>query len=206
MSGLFRRRVLLRENEIRPRYDVVVVGGGGHGLAIAYNLARRHGIRDVGVFERAYIGAGGSGRNTTVLRANYKTPETIPFYKASFDLYRTLSSEFQSEGSRAGGWAPLSPAYAARKAQEWPGRPILQRRRVLMRTLTVKGEPGQIRRLTTESMTLGTSHKAARFHQEGTRHMPARPPIALSRVDEERWLDLTREWVLRRAREAGLAT
>ncbi|HAF44997.1 MAG TPA: hypothetical protein DCK83_08695 [Gallionellaceae bacterium] len=122
------------------------------------------------------------------------------------DLYRTLSSEFQSEGSRAGGWAPLSPAYAARKAQEWPGRPILQRRRVLMRTLTVKGEPGQIRRLTTESMTLGTSHKAARFHQEGTRHMPARPPIALSRVDEERWLDLTREWVLRRAREAGLAT
>ena len=93
MSGLFRRRVLLRENEIRPRYDVVVVGGGGHGLAIAYNLARRHGIRDVGVFERAYIGAGGSGRNTTVLRANYKTPETIPFYKASFDLYRTLSQE-----------------------------------------------------------------------------------------------------------------
>jgi len=93
MSGLFRRRVLLRENEIRPRYDVVVVGGGGHGLAIAYNLARRHGIRDVGVFERSYIGAGGSGRNTTVLRANYKTPETIPFFKASFDLYRTLSQE-----------------------------------------------------------------------------------------------------------------
>jgi len=93
MSGLFRRRVLLRENEIRPRYDVVVVGGGGHGLAIAYNLARRHGIRDVGVFERAYIGAGGSGRNTTVLRANYKTPEAIPFFRASFDLYRTLSQE-----------------------------------------------------------------------------------------------------------------
>ena len=93
MSGLFRRRVLLREHEIAPRYDVVVIGGGGHGLAIAYNLARRHGIKSVGVFERAYIGAGGSGRNTTVLRANYKTPETIPFYKASFDLYRGLSRE-----------------------------------------------------------------------------------------------------------------
>jgi len=93
VSGLLRRRVLLRENELRPSYDVVVIGGGGHGLAIAYNLAKRHGVRSVGVFERSYIGAGGSGRNTTVLRANYKTPETIPFFKASFDLYRTLSQE-----------------------------------------------------------------------------------------------------------------
>jgi sarcosine oxidase subunit beta len=78
---------------LRPRYDVAIVGGGGHGLAIAYYLAARHGIRNVGVFERAYIGAGGTGRNTTVLRANYKTPETIPFFKASYDLYRTLAQE-----------------------------------------------------------------------------------------------------------------
>jgi sarcosine oxidase subunit beta len=93
VSGLFRRRVFLRENDLLPRYDVVIVGGGGHGLAIAYYLARRHGIRSVAVLERDYIGAGGSGRNTTVLRANYKTPETIPFFKASYELYRTLSQE-----------------------------------------------------------------------------------------------------------------
>jgi sarcosine oxidase subunit beta len=93
MSGLLRHRTFLHPNELRPRYDVVIVGGGGHGLAIAYNLARRHGITNIGVFERAYIGAGGSGRNTTVLRANYKTPETIPFFKASYELYRTLSQE-----------------------------------------------------------------------------------------------------------------
>src|SRR5262245_44884648 len=93
MSGLLGGRTFLRANEVSPRYDVVVIGGGGHGLAIAYNLARRHGITNVGVFERAYIGAGGSGRNTTVLRANYKTPETIPFFKASYDIYRTLSQE-----------------------------------------------------------------------------------------------------------------
>lgn len=93
MSGLFRGKVLLRENELRPRYDVVVVGGGGHGLAIAYYLGRRHGICDVAVFERDYVGAGGTGRNTTVLRANYKTPEAIPFFKAGLELYGTLSQE-----------------------------------------------------------------------------------------------------------------
>jgi sarcosine oxidase subunit beta len=93
VSGLLRSRVLLRQTELRPRYDVIVIGGGGHGLAIAYYLASQHGIRDVAVLERSYIGSGGSGRNTTVLRANYKTPETIPFFQASLDLYRTLSQE-----------------------------------------------------------------------------------------------------------------
>jgi sarcosine oxidase subunit beta len=93
VSGLLRRRVFLRESELGRRYDVVVIGGGGHGLAIAYYLASRHGIRRIAVLERDYIGSGGSGRNTTVLRANYKTPETIPFFQASYELYRTLSQE-----------------------------------------------------------------------------------------------------------------
>jgi sarcosine oxidase, subunit beta len=93
VSGLFRRRSFLRTDELKSRYDVIVVGGGAHGLAVAYYLASRHGIHDVAVLERAYIGSGGSGRNTTVLRANYKTPETIAFYKASFDLYKNLSQD-----------------------------------------------------------------------------------------------------------------
>ena len=93
MSPLRSKAVYLREQELAPSYDVVIIGGGGHGLATAYHLARDHGVRNVAVLERSYIGSGGTGRNTTVLRANYKTPETIRFYKESFDLYRTLSED-----------------------------------------------------------------------------------------------------------------
>jgi sarcosine oxidase, subunit beta len=93
VSGLLRRRTFLRRADIAPRYDVVIVGGGVNGLSLAYNLAARHGIRSVGVFERAYIGSGGSGRNTQVVRANYNTPENVPLYKASLEIWRTLSQE-----------------------------------------------------------------------------------------------------------------
>src|SRR6185436_4401594 len=93
MPGLLSRTVHLPERSLASHYDVIVIGGGGHGLATAYYLAKDHGIRNVAVLERSYIGSGGTGRNTTVLRANYKTPETIKFFKASFDLYRSLSDE-----------------------------------------------------------------------------------------------------------------
>jgi sarcosine oxidase subunit beta len=91
MTRLLSRDVYLQDQPLESRYDVVIIGGGGHGLATAYYLAHEHGVRNVAVLERNYIGSGGTGRNTTVLRANYKTPETIKFFKASFDLYATLS-------------------------------------------------------------------------------------------------------------------
>ncbi len=80
-------------HEPKNAYDVVIIGGGGHGLATAYYLATRHGITNVAVVEANYIGSGNSGRNTTIIRANYGIPEAIRFYQHSLDLYRSLEAE-----------------------------------------------------------------------------------------------------------------
>src|SRR5438552_18034489 len=81
---------LWRKAAPRPRYRVVIVGGGGHGLATAYYLAAEYGIRDVAVLERGPIGLGNVGRNTTIIRSNYFHPENIRFYEFSLKLWETL--------------------------------------------------------------------------------------------------------------------
>lgn len=82
-----------RSHPLKDRYDVVIIGGGAHGLACAYYLAREHGITDVAVLEKRYIGYGGSGRNTTIIRSNYLTPEGVDFYDQSVKLYEQMSHE-----------------------------------------------------------------------------------------------------------------
>ena len=74
----------------RPRYRVVIVGGGGHGLATAYYLASEYGIRDVAVLEKGPIGLGNVGRNTTIIRSNYFLPDNIRFYDYSLQLWEGL--------------------------------------------------------------------------------------------------------------------
>ena len=82
-----------RDVPLRSSYDVVIVGGGVHGLATAYYLAANHGITDVAVLDKAYLGSGGSGRNTAIVRSNYLTPEGVAFYDRSLQLYNTMSAD-----------------------------------------------------------------------------------------------------------------
>jgi L-2-hydroxyglutarate oxidase LhgO len=79
--------------EIGSTDDVVIIGGRGHGLSTAYHLATCHGITNVAVLEQNYIGGGNSGRNTTIIRANYGIPESVRFYQRSIDLYARLEEE-----------------------------------------------------------------------------------------------------------------
>ena len=89
----FPKRMWRTRPELKRRYEVVIVGGGSHGLATAYYLAKRHGIRDVAILEKSYVGSGASGRNTTIIRSNYRTPEGAAFYGESVRLYEGLSDE-----------------------------------------------------------------------------------------------------------------
>ena len=87
-------RMFAHHDRLKSSYDVVVIGGGGHGLAAAYYLARDFGVRDIAVLEKGYLGGGNTGRNTTIIRSNYLTPEGVQFYDESVRLWQDLSEDF----------------------------------------------------------------------------------------------------------------
>jgi sarcosine oxidase, subunit beta len=82
-----------RDHPLGTSYDVVIIGAGVHGLAAAYYLAANHGITNVAVLDKSYLGGGGSGRSTAILRSNYLTPEGVRFYDRSMELYQTLAAD-----------------------------------------------------------------------------------------------------------------
>ena len=82
-----------RSPDPKKKYDVIVIGGGGHGLATAYYLASQHGIRNVAVLEKNWIGGGNTGRNTTIVRSNYLWDESAHLYEKSLQLWEGLSQE-----------------------------------------------------------------------------------------------------------------
>jgi methylglutamate dehydrogenase subunit A len=82
-----------REATPKDRYDVVIIGGGGHGLATAWYLAREYGIRNVAVLEKGWIGSGNAGRNTTIIRSNYMLPGNVGFYELSMKLWERMEQD-----------------------------------------------------------------------------------------------------------------
>lgn len=90
---LFRNNRMWGTYDLKSSYDVVIIGAGVHGLATAYYLGKLFGIRKIALLEKGYLGYGASGRNTAILRSNYRTPEGIKFYNAALKLYEGLSSE-----------------------------------------------------------------------------------------------------------------
>jgi sarcosine oxidase subunit beta len=93
MIGLLKKHRFFKPHELKSSYDVIIIGAGAHGLATAYYLAKNHGIKNIAILDKSYMGAGGSGRNTTIIRSNYLTPEGSLFYEASVKLYESLSQE-----------------------------------------------------------------------------------------------------------------
>jgi len=83
-----------REPEPKMDYDIIIIGGGGHGLATAYYLAKEHGITNVAVLEKGWLGSGNIGRNTTIIRSNYMLPGNEPFYELSMKLWEGLEQDF----------------------------------------------------------------------------------------------------------------
>ena len=149
---------------LKNHYEVVIIGGGGHGLAAAYYLARDHGITDVAVLEQSYLGSGGTGRNTAIVRSNYLTPEGVRFYDESVRLFQDLSADldlnlFYSER----GHFTLAHTDATLRTMRWrardsfapspreryksiPWKPVLRHRVQLIGMVTVlcSNQPGWI--------------------------------------------------------------
>ena len=160
-------RRLWRHPEPKAAYDVVIVGGGGHGLATAYYLARNHGITNVAVVERGWLAGGNIARNTTIIRSNYLWDESAAIYEHSLKLWETLADEldydllFSQRGVHEPGPQPGRRARGAAPGQREPAQ--RHRRRVARRPTTSAGSA----RSSTSRPTCAIRSSARRFQPRG---------------------------------------
>jgi methylglutamate dehydrogenase subunit A len=150
-------RPLWTGHTLQPAYDVVIVGGGGHGLATAFHLARDHGIKRIAVLEKRLVGYGNVGRNTTIVRSNYLLPENHYFYEDALRRWETLSRDLNYNVM----YSPRGVADLALSDDDWPA---LARRGNAMRLAGIDAELMDIRAL-------------ERFCPELTPRRPRRFPI-----------------------------
>ena len=114
------QRMFRVPERLKPTYDAVIIGAGGHGLAAAYYLAREHGLTNVAVLDKSYLGGGNTGRNTTIVRSNYLTPEGVAFYDASVKLFQELADEVDLNlFYRARGHFTLAHSDASVRTMRW---------------------------------------------------------------------------------------
>lgn len=123
--------------------------------------------------------------------------------RLEIDFYHIEDEQFAT-GGRSNKWQALSPAYARRKDQQFPGRLTMERTGALMDSLTVKGAPGRMLRKTETEMEIGTAIPYAEYHQRGGAKMPRRKVIDFTPADERAWEDIAREWIDGLIGEVGL--
>lgn len=132
----------------------------------------------------------------TLVALSNHAQDARPAWNAMADRFAVAERrQFSSEGGYgSGGWAPLSPAYAARKARAYPGKPILERTGKLVGSLTRR--PFDVEDIHPSYMRLGTSVAYARYHQRGTEKMPARPPVALPETERREWVRILQRFIV----------
>ena len=162
--------------DLKKSYDVVIIGAGGHGLAAAYYLAKRHGIKNVAVLDKGWLAGGNTARNTTIVRANYLTPDGVKFYKESVELFRGLSTELDINVMYSErGHFTLAHTDAAMRTARW--------RAEVNKHLGVKSEliyTGDVKRL---CPTMNVDENA-RYPVLGALY---HPPGAIARHDSVAW-------------------
>ena len=202
MNEFIERQVKFTWRKPKSSYDVIIVGGGGHGLATAYYLATKHGITNVAVLERNYIGSGNSGRNTTIIRANYGIPEAVRFYQHSVDLYASLELETgRSIMHRQKGLLWLAHSEAGVRA-EWARAEVNE----AFGAKTEFVEPGRVKQMCPQIDITGAGHwpvMGATYHPEGSTARHDRVVWAFAEGAMQRGVDIQQGMPVRSLQVSG---